>query len=197
MVYSLLENFEKINSYQAVWVEGNGGKALCAGGDVKILYRPNNTAEDRSRFFRNEFYLDYKFTELKGHMISCWDGIIMGGGVGLTAFGSFVIATEKTVFAMPEAKLGFFTDVGVNYLFARMRGNLGYYLGMTGMRLKGEEAYIAGLANYYIPSSKLPKVKSEIKNLFSNKDKIINEKQIIASILSKYHSPSGKKHLDN
>ncbi len=121
-----------------MWVEGSGGKALCAGGDVKILYRPNNTAEDRARFFRNEFYLDYKFTELKAHMISCWDGIIMGGGVGLTAFGSFVIATEKTVFAMPEAKLGFFTDVGVNYLFARMRGNLGYYLGMTGMRLKGE-----------------------------------------------------------
>lgn len=130
-------------------------------------------------------------------MISCWDGIIMGGGVGLTAFGSFVIATEKTVFAMPEAKLGFFTDVGVNYLFARMRGNLGYYLGMTGMRLKGEQAYIAGLANYYIPSSKLAEVRSEIESTFAVKEKLANSKEVIASILRKYHSPSGKKVLDN
>lgn len=61
----------------------------------------------------------------------------MGGGVGISVFAPFVIATEKTIFAMPEAKLGFFTDVGVNYILARMRNNLGYYLGMTGSRLKG------------------------------------------------------------
>lgn len=130
-------------------------------------------------------------------MISCWDGIIMGGGVGLTAFGSFVIATEKTIFAMPEAKIGFFTDVGVNHIFARMRSNLGYYLGMTGMRLKGEEAFIAGLANYFIPSAKLAQVKLEIEAMFASNDKIANPKEIIATVLSKYHSPSGKKTLDN
>lgn len=76
----------------------------------------------------------------------------MGGGVGLTAFAPVIIATEKTLFAMPEAKLGFFTDVGANYLLSRLKNNLGLYLGMTGARLKGEEAYIAGIAHYYIPS---------------------------------------------
>nr|VVW86857.1 unnamed protein product [Nymphaea colorata] len=69
--------------------------------------------------------------------ISCWDGIVMGGGAGISAFAPIIIATEKTMFAMPEAKLGFFTDVGINYILSRMRNNLGHYLGMTGARLKG------------------------------------------------------------
>lgn len=60
----------------------------------------------------------------------------MGGGVGISVFAPFVIATEKTIFAMPEAKIGFFTD-GVNFALAKLRSNIGYYLGMTGSRLKG------------------------------------------------------------
>ncbi len=95
-------------------------------------------------------------SQLKAVQISCWDGITMGGGVGLSAFSPLIIATEKTVFAMPEAKLGFFTDVGSTYILSRMRNNIGYYLGMTSLSLRGEEAFIAGLAHFYIPSSQLP-----------------------------------------
>jgi 3-hydroxyisobutyryl-CoA hydrolase len=62
----------------------------------------------------------------------------MGGGVGISVHSPIIIATEKTVFAMPEAKLGFFTDAGVNYILSRLRNNIGYYLGMTGSRLRGE-----------------------------------------------------------
>lgn len=74
----------------------------------------------------------------------------MGGGFGVSAFAPFIIATENSMFAMPEAKLGFFTDVGSSYLLARLRNNIGYYLGMSGSRLKGEDVYISGLAHYYL-----------------------------------------------
>lgn len=137
MVIDITKNLEFINSHQVVWFQGSGGKAFCAGGDVKTLYEKDATIESRRNFFKLEFELDYQVSQLKALQISCWDGIVMGGGVGISAFAPFIIATEKTLFAMPEAKLGFFTDVGVNYLLARLRGNIGYYLGTTGARLKG------------------------------------------------------------
>lgn len=87
--------------------------------------------------------------------IANWDGIVMGGGFGISAFSPFRIATENTMFAMPEAKLGFFTDVGSSYILARMRSNIGYYLGLTGARLKGEDVYISGLANYFLERDSL------------------------------------------
>lgn len=85
-----------------------------------------------------------------------WDGIVMGGGFGISAFAPFRIATENTMFAMPEAKLGFFTDVASGYVLSRLRSNIGYWLGMTGARLRGEEVFISGLANYFIPRTSLP-----------------------------------------
>ena len=99
--------------------------------------------------------MDYLVSQLKAVQVSCWDGYVMGGGVGISAFSPIIIATEKTAFAMPETKLGFFTDVGANYVLARLRSNIGYYLGMTGLVLKGEDVYTAGLAHFYIPSERL------------------------------------------
>ena len=89
-------------------------------------------------------------SQIKSLQIANWDGIVMGGGFGVSAFAPFIIATENTMFAMPEAKLGFFTDVGSTYLLSRLRNNIGYYLGLSGSRLKGEDLFIVGLANYFI-----------------------------------------------
>lgn len=101
----------------------------------------------------------------------------MGGGVGISIHSKIRVASEKSVFAMPECKLGFFTDVGVTYLLAKLRNNIGMYLGITGDRLKGEELYLTGIltidfidmfffnvvllffyigiANYFVPSKKI------------------------------------------
>ena len=155
MINNLGRHLPIIKEHQAFWLQGAGGKAFCAGGDVKALFGKDATVEDRLTFFRNEFILDYNISTLKTVQISCWDGIVMGGGVGLSVFSPIIIATEKTVFAMPEAKLGFFTDVGANYILARLRNNIGYYLGMTGDSLRGEDVFIAGLAHFYIPSARL------------------------------------------
>ena len=104
---------------------------------MKALFEKDATAELRLKFFKTEFMLDYRIANLKALQISCWDGITMGGGVGISGFAPFIIATEKTVFAMPEVKIGFYTDVGFSYMLSRIRDNIGFYLGLTGASLKG------------------------------------------------------------
>lgn len=149
MIRDLNANLESIGENKAFWIEGAGGKAFCAGGDVKALFDKEATVEDRLAFFREEFSLDYKISQLPALQIANWDGIVMGGGFGVSAFSPFIIATENSMFAMPEAKLGFFTDVGSSHLLSRLRNNIGFYLGLSGSRLKGEDVYLSGLANYY------------------------------------------------
>lgn len=129
---------------------------------------------------------------LKAQQIAVWDGIVMGGGFGITSMAPFRIATENSMFAMPEAKLGFFTDICSCYVLSRLKSNIGYYLGMTGARLKGEDVYISGLANYFIQRSSLEAAFKEIKEAIPSSS---NPKETIANILSKYHKPSGRTTL--
>ncbi len=102
--------------------------------------------------------MDYNISQLNALLIANWDGIVMGGGVTLSIFAPYRIATENTIFSMPgnyifiiECKIGYFPDVGGGYFLSRLRNNIGYYLGLIGARLKGEEVYQLGLANYFVP----------------------------------------------
>lgn len=164
MVNELMAQLPALNRTKAFLVEGAGDKAFCAGGDIKSLYLARETnrklLED---FFRAEFTLDYKLTKMNSLQISNWDGFVMGGGVGLSVFSPYRIATENTNFAMLESKIGFFTDVCGAYFLSRLRNNIGTYLGLTGMRLKGDEVYKAGIANYYIPRNDLNQALKEVK----------------------------------
>ena len=81
--------------------------------------------------------MDFNLSQLKSLQIANWDGIVMGGGIGVSIFAPFRIATESTMLAMPEAKIGFFTDVGSSYILSRLRSNIGMYIAMTSGRLKG------------------------------------------------------------
>jgi 3-hydroxyisobutyryl-CoA hydrolase len=92
---------------------------------------------------------------MKPTLIALMDGIVMGGGVGVSVHAPVRIASEASVFAMPETKLGLFTDVGGGYFLSRLKGNLGMFLGLTGYRLKGADLYHAGLADYYIPRNRI------------------------------------------
>lgn len=103
---------------------------------------------------------------LKTLTITCWNGIVMGGGAGLSIYSPFIIATENTVFSLPEAKIGAFVSSGCYHALSKLKHNLGYYLAMTEAQLKGEDVFIAGLAHYYIPSSKLKAVYDEMKLTF-------------------------------
>lgn len=153
---------------KVVLMRGAGKKAFCAGGDVKTLYlaKANNQTEGNKHpqvmdtFFRNEYTVDYKIAKMRPLQVAIWDGIVMGGGVGISIHAPFKIATENSMFAMPEAKIGFFTDVSGGYLLSKLHNNIGLYLGLTSQRVKGKDLVRAGLANYFVPSEKIAELES-------------------------------------
>ena len=124
---------------RALLMSGMGGKAFCAGGDIVSLYKAHTTpGADKSilaDFFAREYLLDYSLSQMsKTRQISLWNGICMGGGVGLTWHSPVRVATDNSMYAMPETAIGFFTDVGGSYFLSRVKGDisLGLYLGLTG-----------------------------------------------------------------
>lgn len=152
----------------AVIISGEGGKAFCAGGDVKSLYlaktqpSPSCPPSILETFFYTEYQLDYALAAMRPLLIAFMDGIVMGGGVGVSVHAPIKIATENSVFAMPEGKLGLFTDVGGGYFLSRLANNLGMYLGLTGYRLKGADLLHAGIAHYYVKRENLSKLAETI-----------------------------------
>lgn len=162
MIHMIEEALKSTPPHSHVVLRGKG-RALCSGGDVMAVVTAANSKDPKVRqealtFFKDEFQLDYQIATLhQGKnpriFISVMDGITMGGGVGLSLHAPIRIATEKTLFAMPETGIGYFPDVGVTRCLARLDGKVGQYLGMTGARISGEEAYLAGMATHFIPSS--------------------------------------------
>ena len=141
-------------SVRCLLLEGAGGKAFCAGGDVKGVWQEAQTdAETSSIFFREEYALNAAIAGCPKPQVSVWDGIVMGGGVGLSVHGAYRVATERTMFAMPETNIGLFPDVGGSHFLAAMPGELGTYIGLTGHRLGAADLLYSGLATHYIPSA--------------------------------------------
>lgn len=128
----------------AVVMKGAGEKALCAGGDVAVLAQWNQEGpkgRQRSKdYFAQEYQLDHLIATYSKPYIAFMDGITMGGGVGLSMHAPFRIATERTLFAMPETTIGFFPEVGGSFFLSRLDGQLGKYLALTSERLKGAQA---------------------------------------------------------
>lgn len=98
----------------------------------------------------------------------------MGGGVGLSVHAPFRIATENTMFAMPETAIGFFPDVGGSFFLSRLDGQLGAYLGMTGQRLKGLDVLYAGIATHFVPSNRLQALETRLSELETKNPDVIN-----------------------
>ena len=123
-----------------VLIRGAGGKAFCAGGDVRSIVESKNDPESTlaQDFFREEYQLNYLISTLEIPYIALIDGITMGGGVGLSVHGYYRVSSEKTLFAMPETAIGFVPEVGGTYFLPRLTGKLGFFLGLTGYRLKGQ-----------------------------------------------------------
>lgn len=132
--------FIALNKWQdtksMIIIKGSGDKAFCAGSDLKKLIDPTEF-EMNINFFKVEYTVNFVIANLKIPYVSLIDGIIMGGGVGYSIHGKYRIATERTVFAMPETLIGAMPDIGSSYFLPRLQGKLGYYLGLTGSRLHG------------------------------------------------------------
>lgn len=167
------------------------GRAFCAGGDVAALAKWNQTgAEGQQKstdYFGLEYKLDHYIATYSKPYVAFMDGITMGGGVGLSIHAPFRIATENTLFAMPETTIGFFPDVGASFFLPRMEGALGTYLALTSEQLKGVDAFYHGVATHYIHSSTLPQLEARLAELqFPDYLDLQQRHKIINSTIEEY-----------
>ena len=169
------------NAVPKVAVFTGNGKAFSAGGDIVELYNakmkdPN--AKILKDFFRYEFLLDYSITRMLPIQVALWHGAVMGGGVGISINSPFKICTDSTIFAMPESKIGLFTDVGASWFLPRILNNspeLGLFIGLTGERIRGKDLAVTGIATHYVAQEKFDKIKDI---LISNIDEKINKEKL-------------------
>eukprot|EP00249_Psilotum_nudum_P019855 c27449_g1_i3 orf=795-2246(-) len=130
--------------------------------------------DESTRFFHKEYNMNYILGTYRKSHVALLDGIVMGGGNGISMHGNFRVATEKTVFAMPETALGLHPDVGASYFLSHLCGYLGEYLGLTGARLDGAELFASGLATHFVPSERLAELEKRLQNLNSGDLDIVN-----------------------
>lgn len=159
MISRLLELFrayEENPSVKMIIMKGEG-RAFCAGGDVAAVVNDINKGGWKvgADFFSKEFTLNYLMATYTKPQVSLLRGIVMGGGAGASMHGRFRVATDNSVFAMPETALGLFPDVGASYYLSRLPGFFGEYVGLTGARLDGTEMLACGLATHFVPLEKL------------------------------------------
>lgn len=185
-----LKEWENSQMANVIMITGAGPKAFCAGGDVAELARQNSTKDGQKKstdYFRLEYTLDHLIATYSKPYIAVMDGITMGGGVGLSVHAPFRIATEKTVFAMPETTIGFFPDVGGSFFLSRMDGEVGTYLALTSERLQGVQVYEAGIATHYLDSSVLQPLTTRLSELnFRDHASLAERLRLINSTLSEF-----------
>jgi enoyl-CoA hydratase len=151
-----LDGFERDAAVAAVLITGEGERGLCAGGDIRAIYDSGKAGSDlASTFWAEEYRLNARINRYPKPCIAFMDGIVMGGGVGLSVYGSHRIVTERTRFAMPETGIGFFPDIGASWFLTRQRGEGTAYLALTGEIIGAGDAIALGLADAYVPSADL------------------------------------------
>ena len=153
-----LEEWKTDEGIAVVIIKGAGSKGLCAGGDIKTIYEAHASStalQDAERFFEEEYKVDMAIYQFPKPIIACLDGIVMGGGVGLTYGASHRIVTERTKWSMPEMNIGFFPDVGAGYFLNKAPGYLGRYLALTASVIQAADVLHINGADYYMESDQL------------------------------------------
>jgi enoyl-CoA hydratase len=150
-----LDAWERDDEVAAVLLDGAGTRGLCAGGDVRFLY-DDRGGHASAVLLAEEYRLDARIARYPKPYVAVMDGLVMGGGVGVSAHGSVRVVTERTRLAMPEVGIGNVPDVGGTYLLAHAPGELGTHAALTGARLTGADAIACGLADLLVPAERLP-----------------------------------------
>lgn len=188
-------------------MKGDGGKAFCAGGDVKSIYEDIKRLENEnsncgskpksalgSDFFRYEYMMNYLLGISRVPQVSIWDGIVMGGGVGISIHGNYRVATEKTMFAMPETAIGLFPDVGASAWLPFLPSGFGEYVGLTGCRLGALDLVSTGIATHYVNSKYLEALEAEL--VAHVPEDYYNASDVVLSILDDFQAKSGGRPED-
>ena len=153
---AVLTRWEGDDAVRAVVLSGAGERGLCAGGDVVAVYESaRRDGVEVRKFWRDEYLLDGQVGRFAKPYVSLMDGIVMGGGVGVSAHGSVRVVTETSKVAMPEVGIGFIPDVGGAFLLSRTPGALGLHAALTGAPFSGADAIAMGFADHYVPHAQL------------------------------------------
>jgi enoyl-CoA hydratase len=151
-----LREWEHDSEVQTVAILGAGERGLCAGGDIVSLYHDIQSDKDAAgRFWSDEYALNLAIAGYPKPYVAIMDGVVLGGGVGISAHGSVRVVTERTKIGMPEVGIGFVPDVGGTYLLSRAPGELGTHAALTGGSFSGADAIELGLADHFVASNHL------------------------------------------
>jgi enoyl-CoA hydratase len=177
-------------SVHAVVVRGAGERAFCAGGDVRAVYeagrRISGDPDLTAVFFREEYQLIRDIHRFPKPYLAIIDGITMGGGAGISVNGAYRIATERTLFAMPETAIGLFPDVGATRFLNRCPGRIGRYLGLSGARLNAADTLYCGLATHFVAHERVEELIAALR---------VTEQRHIQQVLSGFAMDPGPAPL--
>jgi enoyl-CoA hydratase len=159
-----LDTWEHDPAVETVVLTGAGDRGLCAGGDIRFLHRDATEGDGAgaAAFWRDEYRLNARIAGYRKPYVAVMDGIVMGGGIGVSAHGSVRIVTEQSRVAMPETGIGFVPDVGGTYLLALAPGELGTHLALTGTAVGVQDALVCGLADHFVPAARLPEFTTDL-----------------------------------
>jgi enoyl-CoA hydratase len=159
-----LDAWEADPEIRCIVLRGAGERAFSAGGDIRALYEAARACrfDEALAFYRDEYRLNIRIKTYPKPYLSLIDGIVMGGGVGLSLHGRYRVAGERYRFAMPEVGIGFFPDVGATYALPRLRGETGLYLALTGQRLGADDAATLGLATHLVAGADFPALLDQV-----------------------------------
>jgi enoyl-CoA hydratase len=167
---ALLREWQTDPNVGAVLLDGAGDRGFCAGGDIRALYeaakvKPGGAAGSLpARFWATEYRLNVQIARYAKPLVAVMDGLVMGGGVGLSAHAAHRVVTERSAVAMPEVGIGFFPDVGASFLLARAPGYIGTYLALTGQRLGAADALYCKVADIHLPADRLRELPAVLAN---------------------------------
>jgi enoyl-CoA hydratase len=165
-INTALDVFEHDPSIGAVLIEGNGERGFCAGGDIRGLYDSIREGGDLGKvFWREEYILNSRIGRYPKPYVAYMDGMVMGGGVGLSAHGRHRIVTERTRVAMPEVGIGFFPDVGGSWLLGKAPGELGTYFGLTALPMDAADAIRCGAGDLLIQTARWGEARAALARL--------------------------------
>lgn len=158
-----LDEWESDDSVATILISGAGERGLCAGGDIVSIYHDARTGGDTSEtFWRDEYHLNARIKRYPKPIVVFMDGVVLGGGVGISAHASHRIVTERSRIGMPETGIGFVPDVGGTYLLSRAPGELGTHAALTAALVSGADALLMGLASHFVESAALPTLAAEL-----------------------------------
>jgi enoyl-CoA hydratase len=174
-IIEALDGWRGDNAIHCVMIDHGEGRGFCAGGDIRVLADSSaGDGVDGRAFFYTEYQMNHLLFTYGKPTIVFMDGIVMGGGVGLSLPCQYRVATERTAFAMPECGIGLFPDVGAGWYLPRLPGNVGKWLGLTGARVSGADCCALDLTTHYILSENLDAVKAAILESPDNFRNILN-----------------------